>query len=237
MSNIRQKLNDFGYAVVDDVLNAQDIEAMKLEMNKIVGNLDIEKEPKSVFSTYDEDQHVADNYFLNSSDKIAFFYEEGAFDKNGKLQVDKTQALNKVGHGLHVLNDVFKRVTFHPKVKAIFKELNFEVPEVVQSMYIFKQPRIGGAVTPHIDATFLYVEPIEHLVGVWIAVDDAKIENGCLSFIPESHKVSNVDYRFVRTHSKEGKLVKFIGEKPTYDDNKFEAVPIKKGKNVEFFKY
>ena len=36
------------------------------------------------------------------------------------------------------MNDTFKRATFHPKVKAIFKELNFEVPEVVQSMYIFK---------------------------------------------------------------------------------------------------
>lgn len=41
-----------------------------------------------------------------------------------------------------------------------------------------------------------------------------------------------MDYRFVRTHSKEGKLLKFLGEKPTYDDSKFEAVPIKKGKNI-----
>lgn len=66
MSNIRQKLNDFGYAVVDDVLSAQEIEAMKLEMNKIVDNLDIEKEPKSVFSTYDEDQVDFSDFLLNS---------------------------------------------------------------------------------------------------------------------------------------------------------------------------
>lgn len=65
MSNIRQKLNDFGYAVVDDVLSAQEIEAMKLEMNKIVDNLDIEKEPKSVFSTYDEDQVDFSDFLLH----------------------------------------------------------------------------------------------------------------------------------------------------------------------------
>lgn len=52
----------------------------------------------------------------------------------------------------------------------------------------FQQPKIGGAVTDHIDATFLYVEPIEHLIGIWIAVDDANEDNGCLAFIPGSHR-------------------------------------------------
>lgn len=61
-------------------------------------------------------------------------------------------------------------------------------PQIVQSMYIFKQPSIGGAVTDHVDATFLQIEPIEKVVGIWIAVDDAEIENGCLWFIPGSHK-------------------------------------------------
>lgn len=50
--------------------------------------------------------------------------------------------------------------------------------------------------TDHIDSTFLYVEPIDHLIGIWIAVDDANEENGCLAFIPGSHKSScKVSYK------------------------------------------
>lgn len=47
----------------------------------------------------------------------------------------------------------------------------------------------GGpaAVTSHQDATFLYTEPLGRVLGVWIALEDATLENGCLWFIPGSH--------------------------------------------------
>ncbi|TMS39209.1 hypothetical protein L596_005773 [Steinernema carpocapsae] len=101
-------------------------------------------------------------------------------------------------------------------------------------MYIFKQPKIGGAVTDHIDGTFLQVDPINHVMGVWIPVDDATLENGCLWFIPGSHKVNSVDYRFVRTHATEsGKpLLTFRGEKLIFEQDKFVPVPIKRGSLV-----
>lgn len=49
--------------------------------------------------------------------------------------------------------------------------------------------RPGGpaAVLPHQDASFLYTEPLGRVLGLWIAVEDATLENGCLSFIPGSH--------------------------------------------------
>lgn len=39
----------------------------------------------------------------------------------------------------------------------------------------------------HQDSTFLYTEPMK-LMGFWIALEDATLENGCLWFIPGSHK-------------------------------------------------
>lgn len=42
-------------------------------------------------------------------------------------------------------------------------------------------------VTPHQDATFLYTEPLGRVMGMWIALEDATINNGCLWFIPGSH--------------------------------------------------
>lgn len=54
-------------------------------------------------------------------------------------------------------------------------------------MAILKPPEIGGEVPPHQDSTFLYDEP-QTLVGFWIPLQDATVNNGCLWGIPESHK-------------------------------------------------
>ncbi|CAJ0957191.1 unnamed protein product, partial [Mesorhabditis belari] len=206
---------------------------MRNAMDKIIDGVDLNEHPKSVFSTYHEDKHLVDDYFMTSTDKIRVFFEDGALDSKGELLVEKRRAFNKIGHGLHWRDPVFKKFSFHPKIKEIFKKLNFIEPAIVQSMYIFKQPEIGGAVTDHFDATFLYTTPIDHLIGIWIALDDATLENGCLSFIPESHKQTTVDYRFVRTNDTSGgPLLKFSGNRPTYDQEKFVPVPIKKGSAI-----
>lgn len=52
---------------------------------------------------------------------------------------------------------------------------------------ICKQPSIGGAVPPHNDSTFLYTSP-PSAVGLWFAMEDCTTSNGCLSFIPGSHR-------------------------------------------------
>ena len=41
------------------------------------------------------------------------------------------------------------------------------------------------SVVPHQDGSFLYNEPLK-IIGIWIALEDATIENGCLWFIPGS---------------------------------------------------
>jgi phytanoyl-CoA hydroxylase len=74
-------------------------------------------------------------------------------------------------------------------------------------MVICKQPEIGGAVPPHQDSTFLYTDP-PSAIGFWYALEDATVENGCLSFLPGSHKSAEIGKRFVR--KKDGTGTEFI---------------------------
>lgn len=46
---------------------------------------------------------------------------------------------------------------------------------------------LSRSVTPHQDATFLYTEPLGRVIGMWIALEDATVNNGCLWFAPGSH--------------------------------------------------
>ena len=71
--------------------------------------------------------------------------------------------------------------------KDIGRSLGYEEPLVLQSMFIFKQPFIGGEVKKHQDGSYLHVEPLK-VTGIWIALEDCTIENGCLYFVPGSHK-------------------------------------------------
>ena len=125
--------------------------------------------------------HAEDRYFLESGDKIRFFFDKDAGDRPLRF------ALNKIGHALHDLDPVFDRFFRNDRFAALADGLGLNAPRLLQSMVMFKQPGIGGAVGWHQDATFLRTEP-ESVTGFWIALEDASIENGCLRVIPGGHR-------------------------------------------------
>ncbi|XP_073170776.1 phytanoyl-CoA dioxygenase domain-containing protein 1 isoform X4 [Lepidochelys kempii] len=114
------------------------------------------------------------------------------------------------------------------QAQELGRKLGLEKPVVVQSMYIFKQPGIGGEVRPHQDATFLYTEPLAKVLGLWIALENATQENSCLWFIPGSH-TNGITRRMVRAPPGTLPCTHFIGSEQTYQDSQFIPVPIHKG--------
>ncbi|MBL8191127.1 MAG: phytanoyl-CoA dioxygenase family protein, partial [Acidobacteria bacterium] len=135
-----------------------------------------------------EQTRTSDDYFLESGDKVRFFFEEDAFLPDGSLRQSKERSINKIGHALHDLDPVFDRFSRKPELAAIAEQIGYRQPLLLQSMYIFKQPNIGGEVTCHQDAAFLYTEPMT-VTGFWFALEDATLENGCLWAIPGGHKL------------------------------------------------
>jgi phytanoyl-CoA hydroxylase len=101
-------------------------------------------------------------------------------------------SINKIGHAMHEYDPVFKAFSDCKEFKNIIYDLGYKKPVLVQSMYIFKQPYIGGAVSPHQDNTFLITNP-PTTVGLWIGLEKATKSNGCLWIVPGSHLRSPPD--------------------------------------------
>jgi len=140
----------------------------------------------TVFSTHDQ-RHARDRYFEESAERIGFFFEEEAFDAAGRLRQPKALSINKIGHALHDLDPEFIAFSHGPRLAAAAASIGLVDADVVQSMYIFKQPNIGGEVTCHQDSTYLYTEPLS-VVGFWFALEDARRDNGCLAGLPGEHR-------------------------------------------------
>ncbi|HUS09096.1 MAG TPA: phytanoyl-CoA dioxygenase family protein, partial [Pyrinomonadaceae bacterium] len=112
------------------------------------------------------------------------------------------------------------------QVSQLIADLQIERPLLLQGMYIFKQPNIGGEVTCHQDSTFLYTEPPQQIVGLWFALEDATTENGCLWAIPGGHKLV-LKSRWLR--SKEGAMRFEIYDSSPWQEEKLIPLEVSKG--------
>ncbi len=145
-------------------------------------------EQATVFTADGRALHAAERYFLTSGEAIRCFFEAGAFDAAGRLREDAHLCLNKLGHAMHDLDPVFDAFSRTPELASVAGDIGMREPLLLQSMYIFKQPRIGGEVACHTDHSYLWTEP-PSVVGFWFAIDDATTDNGCMWALPGGHRL------------------------------------------------
>jgi phytanoyl-CoA hydroxylase len=212
-----------GYMVLPDFVSNAACDSLRSRAEQLVSEFD----PRgliSIFSTKEQNR-LSDDYFFGSGDKIRFFFEEDAFLSDGTLKQSKERSINKIGHALHDLDPIFSDFSRTEDLKQLVSDVKIQDPLLLQSMYIFKQPRIGGEVSCHQDSTFLYTEPID-IVGLWFALEDATIENGCLWAIPGGHKLG-LKSRWVR--SPQGGMHFETFESDSFPEDKLVPLEVSKG--------
>ena len=176
-----------GFLPVPGFVGPSALAGLKAAAEQIVEEF-VPPERPAVFTT-NEQTRVSDRQFLQSGGRVWCFFEEDAFADDGSLRQAKALSINKIGHAMHDLVPEFQRFTYTADLAGAVADIGLTDALALQSMYIFKQPLIGGEVGCHQDAAFLYTDPVT-VTGCWFAVEDATLENGCLWAAPGGHRTS-----------------------------------------------
>lgn len=223
-----QQFQQQGYLALPDFKSASEIAALRARAEALVEAFD-PASSKTIFTT-NEQVRAVDRYFLDSATRSSCFFEEEAFDEKGHLKQAKALSINKIGHAMHDMDPVFDAFSRGTALHAVAHSLGLQEPQLWQSMYIFKQPGIGGEVGWHQDATFFDSTPIS-VTTFWFALEDASVHNGCLWVQPGGHR-SPLRERFVRAG--DGVRMEKLDATPWPDQTTAVPLEVKAGTLVVF---
>ena len=83
-------------------------------------------------------------------------------------------------------DEVFHEFAVDRRVTDLLAEIVGEDLDCFLSQFIFKNPGAWGQPW-HQDSYYFPFEPARPIAGVWLAVSEATIDNGCLNVLPGSH--------------------------------------------------
>lgn len=81
-------------------------------------------------------------------------------------------------------------------VRIAAQLLDVPVPDLESWTHMIDKPPRNGHETPwHQDEAFWELDLRYHACAVWLALDDVDVDNGCMQFLPGSHRLGIVPHR------------------------------------------
>lgn len=157
----QQSFRDDGYLAINDLLSSNDIS------NALAGLAAILAEPRGAIVQYEAE----------AADVID--------------QLTGEQRMDYVRKFMSFINsdDRLYKIAGHPAILQVVRALcGSEEVVLLQDMALLKPPGVGREKPWHQDNAFFNFEPGTPIVGIWIALDAATAENGCMHVIPGSHR-------------------------------------------------
>ena len=85
-----------------------------------------------------------------------------------------------------------------PRMVTILDQLIGPGAALIQDMALMKPPHRGAEKPWHQDNAYFDWTPLDGVLGVWIALDPATVENGCMQIAPGSHRAGPAPHYHVR---------------------------------------
>ncbi|MBM82740.1 MAG: hypothetical protein CMJ78_19430 [Planctomycetaceae bacterium] len=192
-----QQFTDQGFALVNGLISADDIEAVCSEISRICESPQdfpaevIQHEPQVL---------------------------QGEF-KPERLELGVRKLFKIVKH-----NDFFRGFAARAEWLDVARALLGPDVYVLQSMLMMKPPECSGTKVWHQDNAYFRISPPK-VVGLWVACDEATVENGCMHIVPGSHRNG------IAPHSGDGDN---YGMTDAPNDNEVLAVPLQPGDALIF---
>jgi phytanoyl-CoA hydroxylase len=152
-----------GYLAMEGLLTADEIEAAKAALSELIGRCDLAEGGVQV--------------------QIEPFYRDGQVDErvtDPELRVRKIWLFAGIEPRLGA-------IAAHPKIVPILDQLIGAGHRMIQDMALIKPPFHGSEKPWHQDGAYFDFAPLGGVVGVWIALDEATVANGCMQVIPGTH--------------------------------------------------
>ena len=174
-----------GFLAFTNVMSAEEIEAAKSGLSEIVQTMrhGAQQHANSYGITWRDTER---NLTIQFEANLTIQFEnaqapDGADDPDLELKVRKY-------HDIAHFNEFFKNLIEHqPKIRGVMNGLIGENALSMQNMALVKPPFFGSEKPWHQDDAYFAVAPPSAVCGVWIALDEAGIDNGCMVVLPGWH--------------------------------------------------
>lgn len=151
-----------GYVAIEGIFSADEVEAYKAALSQLSRQRE----------SWDSRLHVQ---------------EEPYFEQGGEARVDDPELRIRKFYRFVHLSPPLAEASKHPKLLAVLDRLIEPGHRMIQDMALLKPPFVGSEKPWHQDNAYFDWTPLGGVVGVWIALDRATVENGCMQIIPSSH--------------------------------------------------
>ncbi|MCY4403853.1 MAG: phytanoyl-CoA dioxygenase family protein [Candidatus Poribacteria bacterium] len=156
-----QYFHQHGYLVIEDAFTAEEVQ-----------------------DAIDGMVHLMDG---NNPDFRAIQFEPKLAKRKDEMNVDERR---------DAIRKIFNYVNYEPRLNflaehagllSVLEKIMEDKPVLFQDMALVKPPRYGSEKPWHQDCAYFNLQEGTTVVGVWIALDEATAENGCMHIIPGSH--------------------------------------------------
>jgi len=189
---------ELGYVAIDNVLSEEEVRAALQDIDDVVQGRIVG--PKVQYYRGKTEQ----------SDSAEF-----ASAQERELSVRKLHKFVDHCPALH-------HICYHPKIWSVLEKVFGESPRFCEDQALLKPPSAAAGIEKpwHQDMAYGNFSYTKMVAGVWIALDEATLDNGCMHVIPHSHRNGPVPHYAVR----DWQLCDAVVDVP-----KDEVVPLKPG--------